>query len=185
MDRGKIRKGRASARYVQNRTMRWKPSVWYTTDACNITKIDSRAGINCFLLEVSNGIVHAISLVPDFTHFDSRDSEPVKLFSNRLVTLASCFFQPFPVPDSNFSARVINQSGLMQNSRCQRHRRARRSQHVAKEFVSDRERVRVHAVMAHQQPARQPFCNVMQPIAGRGLSRQYQVRLKIPVKSFL
>jgi hypothetical protein len=33
-------------------------------NACVTTKIDSLAGISCFLLEVSNGIVHAISLVP-------------------------------------------------------------------------------------------------------------------------
>src|SRR5436305_6705815 len=69
MDRGEMRKSRASARYHQNRTAHWKPSVRCKTDACVIKRIDSLAAISCFLLKVSNGIVHAISLVPDFTHF--------------------------------------------------------------------------------------------------------------------
>src|SRR5262249_46586862 len=86
-----------------------------------------------------------------------------------VVALTSGALQTFTVDDSDRATEVLNQTCTLQNSGGNGHSGASSAQHFAEELMGERQQLAVNPVLAHQQPARQPFIDLMKPVAGGDL----------------
>src|SRR5581483_11161085 len=86
-----------------------------------------------------------------------------------LVAFAGCQFQFLAVDDFDRPAQVFDESRLLQNAGRQAHARPSGAQHLREKLVGDGKKFRVHAVLTHEQPARQPLFDLVQPVAGGNL----------------
>src|ERR1700694_1243928 len=88
---------------------------------------------------------------------------------HRLVALTRSVFQMLAVHDSYRSAHVLYAARALENAGSQGDTRASRTQHLRQELVRDREKIRIDAIPAHQEPARQQLLDFMKPIASGDL----------------
>ena len=81
------------------------------------------------------------------------------------IALTSGVFQTLAVQDLDRAAQIFNETRAFQGTRGQAHAGTARAQHLSKELVSERKQSGVHAVLAHEKPAREALLNLMQTIA--------------------
>ncbi len=89
--------------------------------------------------------------------------------SDRSVTLAGGFLQPFSVHNFHDSVSVTDHSGFVQDSGSNGHAGASSPEHTRKKFVGERQNSTADSILAHQQPARQTLLNLVKAIAHSNL----------------
>ena len=90
------------------------------------------------------------------------------------IALACRFLQHGTVLDRNDASGVVDHPGFLKNSGSHGDRGAGCAEHLSEKIVGQMKLVGFQAVVARQQPARQPFLNGVQPIAGRCLGSLYK-----------
>ena len=89
------------------------------------------------------------------------------LLLHHFVTFAGRHFQLGPVDNIDVSALVRNQACLLQDACSHRDTGSAGAQHVCQKLLGQCNEVRSNAVLAHQQPSRQPLIHFVKPIAER------------------
>jgi hypothetical protein len=92
--------------------------------------------------------------------------QAVKLVAHESVALAGGFLKPRAVLDGHVAPRVVKQASSVKYSCSHGHRGARCAQHGGQKLMRQRHPVCPYAVVTGEQPASQPFSNVVQPVAG-------------------
>lgn len=108
--------------------------------------------------------------------------EPAKFIAHDPVALAGYAFQFFAIFHCNQAAGVVDQSRLLQQPGSQGHSGAGSTQHLTEEVMGKPELVRLHPVVAGEQPAGEPFFDIVLPIARRSLRRLGQKPLCVPLQ---
>src|SRR5262249_11785959 len=85
------------------------------------------------------------------------------------VALARCRFELFSFTDSYGPTHDFNGASLLKNSGCQANAWPPGAEHLRQKFMRDREIFGLDSILAHQQPARQPLLDFVEPVTGCNL----------------
>src|ERR1700733_2750808 len=86
------------------------------------------------------------------------------VLSDNSVALAGGGFKFLAVHDFHRATGVLDETLSLQNAGCQAHARPICPQHGCEKIMSDAQRPRSDSILSHQQPARQPLLNAVQPV---------------------
>ena len=99
-----------------------------------------------------------------------------------VIARAGNGLQPRSIKDCDDSARIANESLILQLAGDVRDATASHTQHVRQELVGEAERVAARAIMRHEQPSRGTCPEKVGAIAGRRLRELRRKHEKIPVE---
>jgi len=105
--------------------------------------------------------------------------EPVRLFLDDLIALATQLLELRPVQDRDLSSRVADDPEFLQLARGFRDAFTADSEHVGNEFLGHDQAVGRQAVEGEQQPAAQLLVDRVMPIAYRGLGHLCDQGLRV------
>src|ERR1700685_3165694 len=99
------------------------------------------------------------------------------------VALAGRLLQASAILDCHSPTGVVEEAGVLQDTRSDGNAGAARAQHMRKKLLGEGDEIASQPVLTHQQPSGQPLFHLVQPIASRhvgGLQHQF---LGIPLQA--
>lgn len=97
------------------------------------------------------------------------EAEADVFFVDDAVALAGGLLEAFAVPDGDEAAGTGDEAGLLQDAGGGGDGGAAGAEHDGEKFLGDGETIALHAVLAHQEPARETRFERVHAIAGGGL----------------